>query len=129
MTYADSNGHRMPSAPHLPLFRAIDTVYSDAAREPIDWSQIDIITDRNNFRKLLSWIDWTGSVAEEFRIDLQLCGIGTVLMQRWEPRTTHNAVGFGDSFERESTYPSPGCEEGTLAGHHRVISYVRSRSS
>lgn len=120
------NGERVPSSPLLPMFRAIETIQEDPAREKLDWSTVDFVTDRNNLRKLLGWIDPDLTVAEEFRIDLQLCGIGTVLMQRYEPRMMFNTEqsGFGDTFEIESTRAAPGCEEGALGGHHRIITYV-----
>lgn len=108
------------------MFRAIEVMAGDPGREKLDWSTVDFVTDRNNLRKLLSWIEPNPSIAEEFRIDLQLCGIGTVLMQRFEARMLFNAdqSGFSDSFELESTVSADGCEEGTLGGHHRIVTYV-----
>ncbi len=132
-TYAYSNSLKMPSSPLLPIFRVVDFMESSdtsSTRPKLDWPSIDFITDRNNLRKLLTWVEGKdkGGWIDDFRIDLQLCGIGTVLMQRWEPRAVYASEnsGFGDSFERESTSPGPGCEEGIIAGHNRIISYVSS---
>ena len=108
------------------MFRAIEIMQEDPTRERLDWSTVDFVTDRNNLRKLIGWIEPTGAVAEDFRIDLQLCGVGTVLMQRYEHRMLFNSdrSGFSDSFEVESTKPGPDCEEGALGGHHRIVTYV-----
>ncbi|KAI0738861.1 hypothetical protein C8Q80DRAFT_1112827, partial [Daedaleopsis nitida] len=49
----------------LPLFRAVDSLLSDAApgisiaetsESAIDWTTVDFVTDRNNLRKLLRWV-------------------------------------------------------------------------
>ena len=128
ITHAYSNSVKLPSSPLLPLFRAIDHMESSSPSTQVNWSSIDFITDRNNLRKLLSWIEHKdkGTEVHDFRIDLQLCGVGTVLMQRWEPRAIYAAEnsGFGDSFERESTSHGPDCQDGMLTGHSRIISYV-----
>ncbi|KAI0088709.1 hypothetical protein BDY19DRAFT_890744 [Irpex rosettiformis] len=129
VTYAYSNSVKIPSSPLLPLFRAIDHIESsESSSTKLDWSSVDFITDRNNLRKLLSWIEHKekGGRIDEFRIDLQLCGVGTVLMQRWEPHAVYDArnSGYGDSFEKESTSPGPDCEKGIITGHSRIISYV-----
>ncbi|KAI0698101.1 hypothetical protein BC835DRAFT_684939 [Cytidiella melzeri] len=133
-TYAYANSSKLPASPLLPLFRAVDVMEeSDDSGTKLDWSSVDFITDRNNLRKLLSWVevkDKGRGKVDDFRIDLQLCGIGTVLMQRWEPHAVYNAEnsGYGDSFERESTSAGPGCDDGILAGHNRIISYTLHRA-
>lgn len=107
----------------LPLFRAVDFVEKDRSGPGLDWSSVDIVTDRNNLRKLLALVEGN---EEDFRIDIQLAGQWTVLLHRWETLTEaiSDGTGFGDSFERASTTPAPGCERGTLAGHFRVVTYV-----
>ncbi|KAI8986169.1 hypothetical protein BD414DRAFT_536916 [Trametes punicea] len=65
----NEDGYRMGSAsPLLPLFRAVDLLASGGdegpvpspenaeALEPVDWASIDVVTDRNNLRKLIRWI-------------------------------------------------------------------------
>ena len=128
----DQNNFRMAGASCLlPLFRAVDVVSEDNADTSLDWSAVDIVTDRNGLRKLMRWllypgIDLAGDPLKEFRIDLQLGGKKTVLMHRWEKRTreivTPPKSGCGINFEHESTTPAKGCERST--GHHRIVQYV-----
>lgn len=130
-TYSYLNGHKIPSSPLLPLFRAIDQIESDpdSTHQYVDWPRIDLVTDRNNLKKLLSWIEPGERGVEDFRIDLQLCGTSTLLMQRWEALTEHEPnPGFGDNFERASTLPGPDCADAILAGHNRIISFVGGAS-
>lgn len=123
--FVDQNGYRMPSSTLLPLFRAVDVMVEEKG-EPLDWTSVDFVTDRNGLRKLLRWINGTGDSVKEFRIDTQLAGRRTVLLNRWEKRVKEDAdptrFSFGHSFERESTVPAPGCEQST--GHHRIVKYV-----
>lgn len=114
----------MPTYPLLPLFRAAD-IMDETRRNKVAWSTVDIVTDRNNLRKLLSWVEGSN---DDFRIDVQLGGTRTLLLQRWEPKTTEDGrQGYGATFERTVTRPAPGCERGTLSGHHRVIKYVSTQ--
>ncbi|KAI0345488.1 hypothetical protein BDW22DRAFT_880222 [Trametopsis cervina] len=126
-TFGYWNGLKIPHSPMLPIFRAIDVMEEDNSREKLDWPSVDFITCRNNLRKLLSWIVCKdkGEVVDDFRIDLKLCGVGTVLMQRWETHVVFDTetAGFGYSFGRESTRAGPDCDRGIIAGHSRVISY------
>ena len=117
----------MQDRPLIPLFRAVDIMEQEREGPKLDWSGVDIVSDRNNLRKLLAWIQGSD---ESFRIDLQLAGPWTVLFHRWETRASDESDrrGFGDSFERASTKPHPGCERATLAGHHRIITYVGFQS-
>lgn len=120
-SYVDQNSHRMDTYPLLPLFRASD-IMDETRQNKVDWDTVDVVTDRNNLRKLLAWVEGSDN---DFRIDLQLGGSWTLLLQRWEPITVEGAgPGYGDNFERAMTRPAPGCERGTLTGHHRVIKYV-----
>ncbi|KAM5540765.1 hypothetical protein V8D89_005409 [Ganoderma adspersum] len=128
--FVDQNGYRMGSASCLlPIFRAVDIIAEENADTSLDWSSIDIITDRNGLRKLMRWLQYSPDPEKEplkeFRIDLQLGGKKTVLMNRWEKRTRENAEpprsGCGMNFERESTTPTKGCERST--GHHRIVKH------
>ena len=146
----DQNGFRMSTSRAstlLPLFRAADVVAEDAADTSVDWPAVDVVTDRNNLRKLLRWIQHPWSDApraggregssnagtlpgvdplKDFRIDVQLGGRNTLLLHRWEKRTRELAEpprsGCGINFERQSTTPAKGCERST--GHHRIVQYV-----
>ncbi|KAI0693837.1 hypothetical protein C8T65DRAFT_585445 [Cerioporus squamosus] len=129
--FVDQNGFRMGGASCLlPLFRAVDIVSEENADTTIDWSAVDIVTDRNGLRKLMRWLQYSGADSaeplKEWRIDLQLGGEKTVLMHRWEKRQREVAAppksGCGHNFERESTTPAKGCERST--GHHRIVQYT-----
>jgi len=126
MRFVDQNGYRMPSCPLLPMFRAIDLLVeedSDSIDLP-EWSDVDFVTDRNALRKLMRWLNDDGS-AKQFRIDTQLAGSGTILLNRWERRTREEPDPkiwtYGLNFEFESTTVVEGCERST--GHFRTIRY------
>lgn len=112
----------------LPLFVAVDVAEAKHDSATLRWGDLDFITDRNNLLKLLGFVDpkLAKKAKKPLRIDIDLVGAGTVLLHRWEERyaVQSDGMGFGDSFERESTTPGPGCEAATLAGHARIISYV-----
>ena len=126
----DENNFRMgvSASGLLPVFRAADAMACETTNG-VEWPNIDVVTDRNNLRRLLSWLrpdagEWP---SKEFRIDVQLGGKKTLLLHRFEECTREMAskpprCGCGINFERESTIPAAGCERG--AGHHRVIRYV-----
>ena len=120
--FCDQNGHKMPKAILLPLIVAVNKRFEMAKQPAFDWSAIDIITDRNNLRKLMRW---AGGNSDDFRIDLQLAGKKTILMNRFSERHMNffNGRTYGFSFERSSTIPAPGCR--ASSGHHRIITYVR----
>lgn len=67
---------------------------------------------------------WATGNAEDFRIDLQLAGKKTVLMNRFSQRykTIFSGRTYGFSFEKNSTVATPGCKNSS--GHHRIITYV-----
>ncbi|KAF8883761.1 hypothetical protein CPB84DRAFT_1734556 [Gymnopilus junonius] len=119
--FSDQNGYRIPKTVLLPLIVAVNKHAETSKSLPFDWPSMDIVTDRNNLRKLMRWV--SGNAERDFRIDLQLAGKRTVLMNRWEKRTREAFSGrtFGYSFEKASTSPAPGCKDST--GHHRIISY------
>ncbi|KAF9522594.1 hypothetical protein CPB83DRAFT_822723 [Crepidotus variabilis] len=116
----DQNGFKMSKAVLLPLFLAVNKCQSISKQPVFNWSTIDIITDRNNLRKLTRWVEGESS---DFRIDLQLFGDKTLLMSRWSEKYWYSYTGrtFGFSFEKASTDFAPGCKNTT--GHHRIISY------
>ncbi|KAH9947479.1 hypothetical protein B0H21DRAFT_335611 [Amylocystis lapponica] len=123
--FPDEDGHRMPGMRYLPLFRAVDIVAEESG-DHIDWSAVDIVTDRNGLRKLLRWIHLgpESTKLKEFRIDTQLAGRRTILFNRWEARTKERlSGGYGFGFKRESTVPAQGCEESAMASHHRIVKY------
>ena len=122
------NGYMIPESPFLPLFRAVDIMEAERTTPKFDWRLVDIVTDRNSLRKLFAWGDGSH---EAFRIDLQLAGDFTILFNRWKANPAGDAwsYGWGDSFERATTEPARGCERTLLAGHHRIVNYVRPSES
>lgn len=110
----DPNGLRLPETPLLPIFLAVPSTF--------DWPSIDIVTDRNNLRKLFSWVQGR---ADKFRIDVELAG-DTVLFNRWEEQATVRAFegSYGAGFEWAATTAADGCESAGL-GNHRIVRYVR----
>lgn len=107
-------GHRSPL---LPIFAAIDTLQSN-----FQYTDLDIITDRNNLRKLLRCIDNQSEKA--FRIDVDLLGKTCLLTRREEfmMETVNEFRGYGHEYEQAATKPRRGSED--ELGHHRIVSYV-----
>ncbi|KAF8253318.1 hypothetical protein K440DRAFT_679235 [Wilcoxina mikolae CBS 423.85] len=115
--FIDQNAYRNPIYPLEPLFRAVYT-----SNPGFDFSKIDLITDRNNLRKLLNFV--TGN-PKAFRIEVERVG-GTTLFTRCEEKTSEHIFpgefrGFGHQFEENYTKWPPGTEHST--GHHRIVRY------
>ena len=116
--YVDRNashmGHRSPL---FPIFAAIDTL-----QENFPYRDLDLVTDRNNLRKLLRCIDQQHDKA--FRIDVDLAGKTCLLTRREEimMETINEFRGYGHEYENGATTPHRGSEE--EIGHHRIITYV-----
>ncbi|KAI0265693.1 hypothetical protein BC834DRAFT_1033087 [Gloeopeniophorella convolvens] len=122
--FIDQNGARLAAYPMLPLFAAADVIHGEDS--PVEWPELDIVTDRNAMRKLLRWLSppapETGRQLNDFRIDVQLVGEKTIFLSRWEGMLHNPPTGrsYGFAFEAAVTRPAPGCP-GT--GHHRAIAY------
>lgn len=89
-----------------------------------DWKTVDFLTDRNGLRKLLRWISQS-SGKSDFRIDTQLVGKKTVVLNRWEPVAVEYQSGnsYGFNFQKAVTEPAlPGTQRS--AWHHRIVTYV-----
>jgi hypothetical protein len=117
MTFIDQNSYRASTkfSPLAPIFVAVDTFQ----KGKFDFSDLDLITDRNNLRKLLRWIDGRQS-AEDFRIDIELAE-NTVLFTRCDPNDAEIITGFrgfGHNYEKDATRLPRGCEKAT--GYHRI---------
>jgi hypothetical protein len=120
LVYIAQNAARHPESPLEPLFRALylsDPTY--------DIRAIDIVSDRNNIRKLLSFINpsSTRNGLEPFTIGVEVTG-NIAVFCREETATTdfiapHEFKGFGHEFEKANTVSQI---EGST-GHHRIISY------
>ena len=140
----DPNGYYMGSASTLvPLFRAVDVVAEENADTTMDWSAVDFVVDRSSLRKLLRWarradsetdtnpqqsVEGSKSDAHDFRLDLQLAGKKTVLVERWDTRTYQIAqppkFGCRNNFDDAATSPASGCEMSKY--HNRIVQYVSS---
>ncbi|EOO01310.1 putative geranylgeranyl pyrophosphate synthetase protein [Phaeoacremonium minimum UCRPA7] len=114
LVYIDQNAARNPSSPLEPLFRALCTQDTN-----FDIGVVDLVTDRNNIRKLLRFV--RGSSNDAFEIRVEIAGDKTALFTRVEPKTKEIIQGFkvyGHRFEDAYTKRSSGS-----TGHHRVVGY------
>lgn len=82
------------------------------------FASLDIITERNNLRKLLAWAQ--GS-QDDFRIDIERAGQRSVLLTRWKGGYIPiNNRSYGHSFEARTT----SADHPNFLQHERIISYV-----
>lgn len=113
--FIDQNAARNPGSPLEPLFRSLF-----ALKPAYDVSEIDLVSDRNNIRKLLKFVSSARS-GDKFEIKVEIAGDKTLLFTRVEPKTecwSNGRDGYGHSFEDAVTKNHIG------KGHHRVVSYV-----
>ncbi|KAG8905589.1 hypothetical protein FRB99_008587 [Tulasnella sp. 403] len=118
LIYLDQNSARLGHdvSPLSPIFAAIADMNKEECLK-----DVDIISDRNNLRKLLKWV--TGSADDGFRMDVDVVG-NTCLLTRVDDFDSETIVGFrgfGRQYEKVSTKLPPGNEKST--GHYRVISF------
>ncbi|SPO06075.1 uncharacterized protein DNG_08764 [Cephalotrichum gorgonifer] len=120
LIYIAQNAGRHPDSPLEPLFRAL--YVSDPS---FDIRSTDIVSDRNNIRKLLSFVNPGSSRngREDFTINLEVVE-NTVIFCRAETKThefiaPHEFRGYGHEFEK--AYTTDKIQDST--GHHRIISY------
>lgn len=86
-----------------------------------DPKAIDLVTDRNNLRKLIFAISHIPN--EQFRIDIELVGT-TMLFTRWEKSSKEDIRGFngfGHQFVKATTKFPEILDKST--GHYRIIEY------
>ncbi|EHK48442.1 hypothetical protein TRIATDRAFT_290144 [Trichoderma atroviride IMI 206040] len=115
MVYIDQNAARSPRYPLEPLFRALQAENPD-----FELGDIDLVTDRNNIRKLLRFVQ--GSSSDNFEIRVEIAGDKTALFTRVEIKTKdiiQDFRGFGHNFEKAYTKGIPGS-----TGHHRIVHYL-----
>ncbi|RDW58873.1 hypothetical protein BP6252_13349 [Coleophoma cylindrospora] len=120
LVYIAQNAARHPESPLEPLFRALYVTHPS-----FDIRSTDVVTDRNNIRKLLSFIDpgSTRNGLEEFTINIEVIK-NTAIFCRDEAKTMeyiapHEFRGYGHEFEKEYTVN----QISGSTGHHRIISY------
>lgn len=118
--YIAQNAARHPDSPLEPLFRALYIT-----NPSFDMRSVDLITDRNNIRKLLSVINPNSSKngLEDFTINVEVAG-GTIILARDETKVEEfigpgEFKGFGHEFEKKYTKP----RLSGSTGHHRIVSY------
>jgi hypothetical protein len=118
--YIAQNAARHPDYPLEPLFRALKITAPD-----FDLHEIDVVTDRNNLRKLLGFINPRASNKgrEEFTIRVEVIKETTVFC-REEPKMKefipiHKFAGYGHEFEK--VYTKEQIRGST--GHYRIIRY------
>ncbi|KAG8745968.1 hypothetical protein FRC10_006531 [Ceratobasidium sp. 414] len=113
--FIDQNAARSPNSPLEPMIRAI-SVAQGTLKSDISLSSeaIDIVTDRNNLRKLMRFICANGPNRgprwhrnREFRIDAQLAQNNkTLVLTRYDERAVDNSThfrGYGHNFEAAAT--------------------------
>ncbi|KAI1641087.1 hypothetical protein F4809DRAFT_658924 [Biscogniauxia mediterranea] len=120
LVYIAQNAARHPASPLEPLFRALYIT-----NPKFDVRSVDVVTDRNNIRKLFTFIDPSSSRygLESFTINVEATE-STVIFSRDETATQevirpHEFRGFGHEFEKAYTT----CEMSDSTGHHRISSY------
>ncbi|KAK4033373.1 hypothetical protein C8A01DRAFT_19667, partial [Parachaetomium inaequale] len=116
LVYIDQNAARNPRFPLEPLFRALFTEHPD-----FNIGDIDLVTDRNNIRKLLRFAQ--GSSGQRFQIQVEIAGDTTALFTRVEKNTKTfirhgDFQGYGHNFENAYTKKQSGS-----TGHHRMVGY------
>ncbi|PMD18503.1 hypothetical protein NA56DRAFT_244940 [Hyaloscypha hepaticicola] len=120
LIYITQNAARHPDSPLEPLFRALYI-----ASPLYDIRSINIVTDRNNIRKLLSFINpgSTRNGLDTFTINIETTKNTTIFCR--EEATTHELIGpqefrgYSHEFEKANTTN----QISGSTGHHRIISY------
>lgn len=120
LVYIAQNAARLPDNPLEPLFRALHI--TDPS---FDLREVDFVSDRNNIRKLLSFVSpgLSNNGLEPFTIAVEVTK-NTAIFCRQETKT-HEFIGprefkgFGHEFERAYTRSQLNGD----TGHHRIISY------
>lgn len=120
LIYIAQNAVRHPDFPLEPLFRALYV-----ANPSFDIRAVDVVTDRNNIRKLLSFINPASAKygLEPFTINVEVAK-NTAIFSRQETATQefigpHEFRGFGHEFEKAYTTS----QISGSTGHHRIVSY------
>jgi len=106
----------MGQFPLLPLIAAVEAKQTPGK---FAWPSVDFVASRSRLLMLLGWIR---GKKDYWRIDAQLAGANTVILNDCPTRNPQNAGGYGLNYERASTKPVPGVKDGTR--HYRIIKYV-----
>ncbi|KAF8448112.1 hypothetical protein BGX38DRAFT_1190328 [Terfezia claveryi] len=118
LVFVDQNAYRHPKIPLEPLLQALHIT-----KPSFDLNKVQIITDRNNLRKLFEVV--CGEKHRDFEIAVEIVN-NTALFTRLE-RCTSEVIGsqefrgYGHEFEKEFTkYPS---SVKRSTSHHRIVTY------
>lgn len=120
LVYIAQNAFRHPKSPLEPLFRSL------LLETPsYNFQKVNLVTDRNNIRKLLSFVNpnLSRNRSEPFTINVEVIG-NTAIFCRAETKT-HEFIkpgdfrGHGHEFEKAFTV----AQVFDSTGHHRIISY------
>ncbi|KAF8610326.1 hypothetical protein BDV93DRAFT_601357 [Ceratobasidium sp. AG-I] len=144
-SFIDQNTARCPQNPLEPMIKAISVTQKALGKEfKLADERIDIVTDRNNLRKLMRFVSANGPNRDarpahygECRIDVQLAPNGrTLVLTRHDESTIDTSTrfkGYGHSFERATTIePAPLVAANNTrthisrlqsSGYHRIIRY------
>ncbi|KAG8740774.1 hypothetical protein FRC12_015880 [Ceratobasidium sp. 428] len=137
-TFIDQNAARSPKSPLEPMIRATSAIQEALGDSPsLSDEGVDIVTDRNNLRKLMRFIcangpnrDTRKNRTHEFRIDAQLAPNGkTLVLTRYEENAVDYSTafkGYGHSFEEVVTtecLPPTAVSDRKITGYHRIIRY------
>jgi hypothetical protein len=120
LVYISQNAARHPDSPLEPLFRSLYIEHPS-----FDITSIDVVTDRNNIRKLLSFIkpNLSKSGPDKFTIQVEITA-QTAIFSR-EETATYEVIGPGEfrgfGHEFEKAYTINQVKDST--GHYRIISY------
>lgn len=118
--YIAQNAARHPDYPIEPLFRSLFIEHPT-----FNLQNVDVITDRNNIRKLLQFVQPKQSsyTLESFTINAEVTQ-NTIIFCRTEAATSevigpNDFRGYGREFERRYTT----AEVSGSTGHHRILSF------
>lgn len=106
----DENRYFMNEYPIEPIFRVVKE-----CSPSFDFSTVDIVSDRNNLRKLLDFVE--GNRKESFRIDFQHIGNILVLIRN-EENTTQFCDDYGKDFEKKFSE-----DTGNFGAYRQIVTY------
>ncbi|KAG9076111.1 hypothetical protein FS749_012149 [Ceratobasidium sp. UAMH 11750] len=139
--FIDQNAARSPNSPLEPMIRAISVIQGTPnSNLTLSNENIDIVTDRNNLRKLMRFICSNGPNRHrnrEFRIDAQLApNDKTLVLTRYDKHSVDNSTdfrGYGHNFEAAVTseplpleamsHISTAVSRLKITSYHRIIRY------
>ncbi|KAF9732431.1 hypothetical protein PMIN02_009662 [Paraphaeosphaeria minitans] len=111
---ADYNYVRKPRDPFAPLFTALGVM-----NPGFQFSDIDVLADRNNLRILLEFCQ--GKSNGPLRLDVHMISNTLVFVRKGEKFWRRQTNGIGNNFEKNFTQPGDDMEDAT--SHYRAIQY------